>query len=444
MTTTSTARSQALFAAACSHIPGGVNSPVRAMRSVGREYPIFIDRGAGAHAWDADGNEYVDWVLSWGALPLGHADPEIVEAVTEAVAGGTSFGAPTEREVAMAELVCSAVPSIEMVRFVSSGTEAMMSTLRLARAATGRDTVITFSGCYHGHSDAFLATGGSGLATLSIPSSPGVAHGAAADTLIARFNDLSSVEQLIAESGRDIAAIVLEPMPGNMGIVHPDIDFIRGVRSICDRIGALLVFDEVITGFRVAWGGAQEILGVTPDLTALGKIVGGGLPAAAFGGRRDLMELVAPVGTVYQAGTLSGNPVAMAAGLAQLNALRERDAYIQLEALGARMEAELAAAINAAGATSHCAIARQGSLLTVFHLGDDLSHAPRNFDEGKLLDTRGFACMHAGALAGGHLIPPSQYEALFGSLAHTPNDVSSLARAIELALNPELAASVRA
>ncbi len=443
MTTTSTTRSRELYEAACRHIPGGVNSPVRAMRSVGREYPIFIDRGAGARVWDADGNTYVDWVLSWGALPLGHADPEIVDAVTEAVAGGTSFGAPTEREVAIAELVCSAVPSIEMVRFVSSGTEAMMSTLRLARAATGRDTVITFAGCYHGHSDAFLATGGSGLATLSIPSSPGVPGGAAADTLIARFNDLSSVEELVATAGREIAAIVVEPMPGNMGIVHPDPAFIQGLRDICDRIGALLVFDEVISGFRVAWGGAQEILGVTPDLTALGKIVGGGLPAAAFGGRRDLMELVAPIGSVYQAGTLSGNPVAMAAGLAQLRALQARDAYTRLEELGSLMETQLASALAAAGAEGRCAIARQGSLLTVFHLGADLDHAPRNFDDGKLLDTGAFACMHAGALSGGHLIPPSQYEALFGSLAHTPQDVSSLAQAVEHAMSPEHATSVR-
>ncbi len=257
---TDTHTSRELFERANRVIPGGVNSPVRAMRSVGREYPIFVARGQGATAWDADDNAYTDWVLSWGALPLGHADPVIVDAIVEAANGGTSYGAPTEREVTMAELVCSAVPSIEMVRFVSSGTEAMMSVLRLARAATGRDTVITFAGCYHGHSDAFLATGGSGLATLSIPSSPGVAPGAAADTLIARYNDLASVEQLIAESGREIAAIVLEPMPGNMGVITPDPEFIRGLRSICDRIGALLVFDEVISGFRVAWGGAQELL----------------------------------------------------------------------------------------------------------------------------------------------------------------------------------------
>jgi glutamate-1-semialdehyde 2,1-aminomutase len=435
-TLTDTTTSHELFARAGKVIPGGVNSPVRAMRSVGRDYPIFVARGSGAHAWDVDGNQYVDWVLSWGALPFGHADPAVVDAIREAAGGGTSYGAPTAREVEMAELVCDAVPSIEMVRFVSSGTEAMMSAIRLARAATGRTAVITFSGCYHGHADPFLATGGSGLATLSIPSSPGVPEGTAADTLIARYNDLASVEALIAESDREIAAIILEPMPGNMGVVAPDPEFIGGVRAICDRVGALLIFDEVISGFRVAWGGAQELLGVTPDITALGKIVGGGLPAAAFGGRRDLMELIAPVGQVYQAGTLSGNPLAMAAGLAQLRALRDRDAYTTLEQIGARMETALHAALERAGASERCAIARQGSLVTIFHLGSDLTGAPRNFDEGRMLDTGAFACMHAGALRAGHLLPPSQYEALFGSTAHSDDHIDALAAAVEQAMRP--------
>ena len=424
-----TSGSKALHERASLRIPGGVNSPVRAMKSVGRDHPVYIDRAAGAHAWDVDGNMFTDWVMSWGALPLGHAHPDVLGAIHTAAVRGTTYGAPTPLEVELAELVCEAVPSMQMVRFVSSGTEAMMSAVRLARAATGRDAIITFAGCYHGHSDSFLATGagGSGMATLSIPSSPGVTAGSAADTLVARFNDLASVESLFA-GDREIAAIVLEPFPGNMGIVAPDAGFLQGLRDLCDRSGALLVFDEVISGFRASFGGAQQIVGIKPDLTALGKIVGGGLPAAAFGGRRDLMELVAPLGQVYQAGTLSGNPLAMAAGLSTLRILRDTDAYARLDQLGALLAGQLTAAVSAAGA--RCVVARQGSLVTLFHLGSGLEAAPQHFDDGKLLDTAAYGRTHAAALAARHLLPPSQYEALFVSTAHSEAQIVSLADAV--------------
>jgi glutamate-1-semialdehyde 2,1-aminomutase len=428
----STDTSRELFARAQQRLPGGVSSPVRAMRSVGRDHPLFISRGEGARAWDADGNRYVDWVLSWGALPLGHADAAVIRAITAAAADGTTFGAPTRLEVELAELVCEAVPSVEMVRFVSSGTEALMSAVRLARAATDRTLVLTFGGCYHGHSDAFLATGGSGLATLSIPSSPGVPAGVVADTLVARFNDLDSVTELLAGRENELAAVVLEPMPGNMGVITPDPAFIHGLRELCNRTGALLVFDEVISGFRVAWGGAQQLLGVSPDLSCFGKIIGGGLPAAAFGGRGDLMRMVAPIGQVYQAGTLSGNPLAMAAGLAQLRALRDRDAYTRLEQIGGTVQLELERAVRESGARA--AVNRVGSLVTLFHLGPELDDVPTSFDEAKLLDTAAFARTHAAALAAGHLLPPSQFEALFASTAHTDADAAALADAVAATL----------
>ena len=321
--------SRALFDRAQLVTPGGVNSPVRAMRSVGRDHPLFIVRGEGSLVWDADGNEYVDWIQSWGALPLGHVDPRVRAAITEAASLGTSFGAPTPAEVELAELIVDAVPCAEQVRFCSSGTEATMSALRLARAATGRDAFITFSGNYHGHADPFLATGGSGLATLSIPASPGVPAATAELTLLATYGDLASARRLAAASaaaGNPIAAIMLEPVAANMGVVEPPVEFLQGLRALCDEIGALLIFDEVISGFRLGWGGAQARTGVIPDLATYGKIIGGGLPVGAFAGPRAIMELLAPLGQVYQAGTLSGNPLAMAAGLAQLRALRDSDA----------------------------------------------------------------------------------------------------------------------
>lgn len=434
-THTSTDASSELFDRATRVTPGGVNSPVRAMRSVGRTHPVFVARGAGSVLVDVDGNELVDWVQSWGALPLGHADAEVVAAITRAAADGSSFGAPTAAEVELAELVCELVPCAEQVRFTSSGTEATMSALRVARAATGREAVICFSGNYHGHADPFLATGGSGLATLSIPASPGVPTATAALTLQATYGDLESVERLAAESaaaGNEIAAIFLEPIAANMGVVEPPAGFLQGLRALCDRIGALLVFDEVITGFRVAAGGAQARYDVTPDLACFGKIIGGGLPVGAFAGRRDLLELVAPAGQVYQAGTLSGNPLAMAAGLAQLRALRDRDAYATLEERGARIASVLGAAASEAG-IAH-AVSRVGSLVTLFHLRE-AGPAPVNFADAQArLDTDAFALTHAGALARGHYLPASQFEALFASTTHTDEMIDSLGVAVRDAL----------
>ena len=323
-------------------IPGGVSSPVRAMRSVGRDHPLFLARGEGGWVWDADGNRYVDWVMSWGPLIAGHAHPAVVEAVRETAGDGTTFGAPTEIEVELARAVVAAVPSVEQVRFVSSGTEAAMSALRLARAFTGRDRILKFAGGYHGHADALLAQAGSGLATLGIPSSPGVPDAVVADTLVAEYNDLEAVRRLAEHHGDQLAAVIVEPVAGNMGVVAPEPGFLEGLRTVCNGTGALLIADEVITGFRIAYGGGQERFAVRPDLTCLGKIVGGGLPAAAFGGRTDVMALLAPEGDVYQAGTLSGNPLAMAAGLATLRILQEPGAYDRLERTGAALEAALA------------------------------------------------------------------------------------------------------
>jgi glutamate-1-semialdehyde 2,1-aminomutase len=433
-----TDRSAALFERATAVTPGGVNSPVRAMRSVGRDFPIFIARGEGSRVWDVDGNELVDWVQSWGALPLGHGDREVVAAIREAAGTGTSFGAPTAAEVELAELVVNAVPCAEQVRFCSSGTEATMSALRLARAATGRDAVITFAGNYHGHADPFLATGGSGLATLSIPASPGVPTATAELTLQATYGDLAGVRELAAASadaGRPIAAIFIEPVAANMGVVEPPLEFLQGLRALCDELGALLVFDEVITGFRVAWGGAQERVGVIPDLATFGKIIGGGLPVGAFAGRRELMELLAPVGQVYQAGTLSGNPLAMAAGLAQLRALRDRDAYTAIDERGERLAAALEQAASDAGA--HAVVSRVGSLVTLFNLAPEDSTAPRNFVDAQRLDTARFGRMHDGCLTRGHHLPASQFEALFASTTHTDAMIDSLGEAVGAALAAE-------
>jgi glutamate-1-semialdehyde 2,1-aminomutase len=432
----STAASAALFERAVRVTPGGVNSPVRAMRSVGRTHPIFIARGSGSRVWDADDTEYVDWVQSWGALPLGHGDPEVVAAIREASGTGTSFGAPTAAEVELAELVVDSVPCAEQVRFCSSGTEATMSALRVARAATGRDAVITFAGNYHGHADPFLATGGSGLATLSIPASPGVPTATAELTLQARYGDLDSVRDLAhasTEAGRPIAAVFLEPVAANMGVVDPPLAFLQGLRALCDELGALLVFDEVISGFRVAAGGAQSRANVTPDLATFGKVIGGGLPVGAFCGSRELMELLAPVGQVYQAGTLSGNPLAMAAGLAQLRALRDRDAYATLDERGARLAATLERAIADAGANA--VVSRVGSLVTLFHLRDGFDSAPRSFDEAQAsLDTERYGSTHAAALAAGHHLPASQFEALFASTTHDDAMIDSLGDAVREAL----------
>jgi glutamate-1-semialdehyde 2,1-aminomutase len=388
---------------------------VRAMRSVGRDHPLFLERGAGGEVWDADGNRYVDWVQSWGPLIAGHAHPDVVAAVTAAAVKGTSFGAPTELELELAREVCAAVPSLEQVRFVSSGTEAVMSAVRLARAHTGRTKIVKFAGGYHGHADALLARAGSGLATLGIPSSPGVPPAVAADTLVCEYNDLDGVRAAAERHGDDLAAILVEPVAGNMGVVPPRPGFLEGLRTVCNGTGALLVMDEVITGFRVGYGGGQERLAVRADLTCLGKIVGGGLPAAAFGGAAAIMSRLAPEGDVYQAGTLSGNPLAMAAGLATLTLLREPDAYDRLEQISAALEAGL----QGPGVT----VNRVGAMLTAFfHPGPVCS-----FADAVASDTDRFARFHAHMLARGVYLAPSQFEALMPSLGHTPEQVERTA-----------------
>jgi glutamate-1-semialdehyde 2,1-aminomutase len=412
-----------LWRRATTVIPGGVNSPVRAMRAVGLDEPVFMARGEGGWVEDVDGNRYVDWVQSWGPLIFGHADPETLAAVHEAVDRGTTFGAPTEAEVELAAEIVDAVPSIEMVRLVSSGTEASMSALRLARAATRRDRVITFAGCYHGHVDALLASAGSGVTTLGIPTSPGVPTGVTADTIVCSFNDVDGVAAACERHGEGLAAIIVEPVAGNMGCVPPEPGFLEALRALADATGALLVFDEVITGFRVARGGAQERFGVTPDLTVLGKIVGGGLPLAAFGGRAEVMERLAPVGSVYQAGTLSGNPLATAAGLSVLRRLRDGAVYAELEHLGARLEAGLA---------PFGVVQRVGAMLTLF-----CSDRPvERHEDATACDTDRFAALFRHLLAAGVYTAPSQFECWFPSLAHRDDDVDRTVAAVGAFFDP--------
>jgi glutamate-1-semialdehyde 2,1-aminomutase len=406
-----------LYRRACALLPGGVSSPVRAMRAVGREHPLFVDRGEGAYLVDADGNRYVDWVMSWGPLVAGHAHPAVLAAIERAAGLGTSFGAPNRLELELAERIVAAFPSIERVRFVSSGTEATMSALRLARAATGRERVLKFRGAYHGHVDALLVSAGSGLATLGIPSSPGVPAHVAAGTLVCEYNDLAAARALAERHGGELACVIVEPVAGNMGVVPPAEGFLEGLREICDLTGALLVMDEVISGFRVGPGGAQERFGVRGDLTCLGKIVGGGLPAAAFGGSAELMERLAPSGDVYQAGTLSGNPLAMAAGLATLDLLAEEGAYARLESTAAALESALAAT----GAT----VNRVGAMLTAF-----LAPGPvRSFADASASDTEAFARLHAHMLEAGVYLPPSQFESLMPSLVHGERELARTAAA---------------
>ena len=406
-----------LFARAQALIPGGVNSPVRAMRSVGLEEPLFMRRGEGALIEDVGGNRYIDWVLSWGPLLFGHADPETLAAVEEALRRGTTFGAPTEGEVNLAAEIVEAVPSIEMVRMTSSGTEAAMSSVRLARAVTGRDRLIKFSGNYHGHVDALLASAGSGLMTLGIPSTPGVPSGVAADTIVVPYNDIDAVTAAVTQHGEALAAILVEPVAGNMGVVPPAPGFLEALRMLCDASGALLVFDEVITGFRIARGGAQERYGVLPDLTVLGKIVGGGLPAAAFGGRAELMERLAPVGDVYQAGTLSGNPLATAAGTSVLRRLRDPEIYAELERRGARLEA---------GLSPFGSVQRVGAMLTLFCQDEPVRH----YEDALRSDTDRYGALFRHMLEHGIYLAPSQFECMFVSLAHGDEEIDRTIEAV--------------
>lgn len=419
--------SRAAFARAKSLIPGGVNSPARAFGAVGGE-PIFMARAQGAYLWDLDGNRYIDYIGSWGPMILGHCHPQVVEAIQETAARGTSYGAPTEAESELAELIVRSVPSVERVRLVNSGTEATMSAIRLARGFTGRDLIIKFAGNYHGHVDSLLVAAGSSAATLAVPNSPGVTAGTTRDTLVLQYNDAAGVEAAFAKHGERIAAAILEPVVGNMGLVVPSKNFLDALRSLTLRHGALLIFDEVMTGFRLSVGGAQQILGVLPDLTTLGKIVGGGLPVGAYGGRAEIMDCVLPAGKVFQAGTLSGNPLATAAGIATLKLLLERPPYARLEEISARLAGGLMDAAEAAGIPH--TLSRVGSMMTLFFGAEPVLDWP----SAARCDTKAFAKFFWGLMERGVYWPCSQYEALFVSAAHSDADIESTIAAAREAL----------
>ena len=404
-------------------MPGGVSSPVRAFKAVGGE-PVTVRSGKGAIVTDIDGNEYVDYIMSYGPLILGHADESVHAAISKAAGRGTSFGMPTEAETKLAQRVVDAVPSIELVRFVNSGTEAVMSAIRLARGATGREKVVKCTGCYHGHGDGLLVQAGSGATTLGVPSSPGVPESITSNTLLIPYNDLDAVREVFREHTDQIACLVVEPIAGNMGVIPPIDGYLQGLRDLCDEFGVLLIFDEVMTGFRVAYGGAQSLYSVTPDLTCLGKIIGGGLPCAAYGGREDLMRQVAPDGPVYQAGTLSGNPLAMAAGLATLESLRDPGVYEQLETTSATLEKGLCEAASGAGVPVY--ITRVGSMLCVFFTDQPVT----NYEEAVACRTDRYAAFFGAMLDGGVMLAPAQYEAWFVSTAH---DVACIEKTVEVA-----------
>ncbi|NJN61114.1 MAG: glutamate-1-semialdehyde 2,1-aminomutase [Coleofasciculaceae cyanobacterium RL_1_1] len=423
-----TTKSEEIFAAAQKLMPGGVSSPVRAFKSVGGQ-PIVFDRVEGAYAYDVDGNRYIDYIGTWGPAICGHAHPQVISALHDALGKGTSFGAPSALENVLAEMVIDAVPSVEMVRFVNSGTEACMSVLRLMRAFTGREKIVKFEGCYHGHADMFLVKAGSGVATLGLPDSPGVPKSATASTLTAPYNDLEAVKQLFAENPDDIAGVILEPVVGNSGFIIPDAGFLEGLREITKEYGSLLIFDEVMTGFRIAYGGAQEKFGVTPDLTTMGKVIGGGLPVGAYGGRADIMNMVAPAGPMYQAGTLSGNPLAMTAGIETLKILQQPGTYEELDRLTTKLADGL---LTVAKETGHAACG--GHLSAMFGLFFTAGPV-HNFEDAKQSDTEKFAKFHRGMLEHGVYLAPSQYEAGFTSLAHTDADIEATLAAARTVLS---------
>lgn len=415
------------FEEAQRYLPGGVNSPVRAFRAVGGS-PFFVERGEGSRIYDVDGNSYIDYVGSWGPLILGHAHPQVVQALKRAVERGTSYGAPTEGEVTLARMVTEALPSVEMIRFVSSGTEAVMSALRVARAYTSRDKIVKFAGCYHGHVDSLLVKAGSGALTLGVPNSAGVPEAVAKETITAPYNDLDQVRDVMQTVGKEVACIIVEPVAGNMGLVPPKPGFLEGLRELTLKYAALLIFDEVISGFRVGYGGAQGLYGIRPDLTCLGKVIGGGLPVGAYGGRKEIMEQVAPLGPVYQAGTLSGNPLAMTAGIETLSLLKDGEIYRDLEVRGKALAEGIEDAYRRANLA--CCLNRLGSMWTLFFTRGPVED---NLDVGRA-DTKRYADFFGAMLHRGISLPPSQFEAAFLSAAHTADDVAATIEAARQAL----------
>lgn len=409
-------KSQSLYRESLKYMPGGVNSPVRAYKAVGGN-PVFIQRGSGSKIYDVDGNEYVDYVCSWGPLILGHAHPEVVASLNEQISSGTSYGAPTELELEMARIITDAFPSIEIVRMVNSGTEATMSAIRLARGYTGRDKIVKFEGCYHGHGDSFLIKAGSGALTFGVPTSPGVPEEIAKLTIIAPYNDLERLREIFAAEGEDIAGVIIEPVAGNMGVVPPKPGYLKGLRELTRKYDSLLIFDEVITGFRVAYGGVQELYGVSPDLTCLGKIIGGGLPVGAYGGKKEIMEKMAPTGPVYQAGTLSGNPLAMIAGITTLKTVQTQNVYQKLEEKSAKLASGLSEAAKKAGAK--VSFNRVGSMLSTFFTEEKVV----DYETASTSDVQKYAVFFQKMLEQGIYLAPSQFETTFVSFVHTDEDI---------------------